>query len=142
MGGHSCEPSPTECRDLIRGLLQLRPCARLGLQQVAAHCWMLPATHALSGTTLRMPPGRVGALGGGCGQVAGPSAPLLIPHCCRLQRSQLSLSTRSPAETRSLRGGAPGTASGPPPGPQRPTQEEVQALPSWGSGARGQPAWG
>ncbi|XP_058555406.1 testis-specific serine/threonine-protein kinase 5-like isoform X2 [Neofelis nebulosa] len=42
--------------DLIRGLLQLRPCARLGLQQVAAHCWMLPATHALSGTTLRMPP--------------------------------------------------------------------------------------
>ncbi|XP_044905455.1 testis-specific serine/threonine-protein kinase 5-like isoform X2 [Felis catus] len=45
-----------ECRDLIRGLLQLRPCARLGLQQLAAHCWMLPATHALSGTTLRMPP--------------------------------------------------------------------------------------
>uniref|UniRef100_A0ABI7VT69 non-specific serine/threonine protein kinase n=1 Tax=Felis catus TaxID=9685 RepID=A0ABI7VT69_FELCA len=130
-----------ECRDLIRGLLQLRPCARLGLQQLAAHCWMLPATHALSGTTLRMPPGRVGALGRGCGQVAGPSAPLLIPHCCQLRRSQLSLSTRSPAETRSLRGGAPGTASGPPPGPQRPTQE-VQALPSWGSGARGQPAWG
>ncbi|XP_068789874.1 testis-specific serine/threonine-protein kinase 5-like [Struthio camelus] len=31
------------CRDLIQGLLQLRPGARLGLQQVAAHSWMLPA---------------------------------------------------------------------------------------------------
>uniref|UniRef100_A0A8C6RJP6 non-specific serine/threonine protein kinase n=1 Tax=Nannospalax galili TaxID=1026970 RepID=A0A8C6RJP6_NANGA len=36
------------CRELIRGLLQLHPCARLGLQQVAAHCWMLPAKHTLS----------------------------------------------------------------------------------------------
>ncbi|KAK7796463.1 hypothetical protein U0070_002099, partial [Myodes glareolus] len=39
-----------ECWDLIRGLLQLHPCARLGLQQVAAHCWMLPAEHILSST--------------------------------------------------------------------------------------------
>ncbi|EDL29563.1 testis-specific serine/threonine-protein kinase 5 [Mus musculus] len=37
-----------ECRDLIRGLLQLHPCERLDLQQVAAHCWMLPAEHMLS----------------------------------------------------------------------------------------------
>uniref|UniRef100_UPI004038E2B4 testis-specific serine/threonine-protein kinase 5-like n=1 Tax=Callospermophilus lateralis TaxID=76772 RepID=UPI004038E2B4 len=36
-----------ECRDLIRGLLHLRPRARLGLQQVAAHRWMLPAVHTL-----------------------------------------------------------------------------------------------
>ncbi|XP_031203237.1 testis-specific serine/threonine-protein kinase 5 isoform X4 [Mastomys coucha] len=36
-----------ECRDLIRGLLQLHPCDRLDLQQVAAHCWMLPAEHML-----------------------------------------------------------------------------------------------
>ncbi|OWK04416.1 hypothetical protein Celaphus_00016103 [Cervus elaphus hippelaphus] len=36
-----------ECQDLIRGLLQLRPRARLGLQQVATHHWMLPAAHAL-----------------------------------------------------------------------------------------------
>ncbi|XP_020025997.2 LOW QUALITY PROTEIN: testis-specific serine/threonine-protein kinase 5-like [Castor canadensis] len=36
-----------ECRDLIRGLLQLHPHARLGLQQVAAHHWMLPAAQEL-----------------------------------------------------------------------------------------------
>uniref|UniRef100_I3N8W9 non-specific serine/threonine protein kinase n=1 Tax=Ictidomys tridecemlineatus TaxID=43179 RepID=I3N8W9_ICTTR len=36
-----------ECRDLIRGLLHLRPRARLGLQQVAAHRWMIPAVHTL-----------------------------------------------------------------------------------------------
>lgn len=57
MGGHSREPLPTECQDLIRGLLQLRPRARLDLQQVAAHCWMLPATHALFCTMLRSSPG-------------------------------------------------------------------------------------
>ncbi|XP_064123755.1 testis-specific serine/threonine-protein kinase 5-like [Loxodonta africana] len=34
-----------ECQDLIRGLLQPHPHARLDLQQVAAHRWMLPATH-------------------------------------------------------------------------------------------------
>ncbi|EFB17017.1 hypothetical protein PANDA_011081, partial [Ailuropoda melanoleuca] len=47
LGGYSCEPLPTECQDLIRGLLELRPRARLDVQQVAAHCWMLPAAHAL-----------------------------------------------------------------------------------------------
>ncbi|XP_061294229.1 testis-specific serine/threonine-protein kinase 5-like isoform X4 [Bos javanicus] len=41
-----------ECQDLIRGLLQLRPRARLALQQVATHHWMLPAAHALFCTTL------------------------------------------------------------------------------------------
>uniref|UniRef100_A0A8C2RJ91 non-specific serine/threonine protein kinase n=1 Tax=Capra hircus TaxID=9925 RepID=A0A8C2RJ91_CAPHI len=41
-----------ECQDLIRGLLQLHPRARLGLQQVATHHWMLPAAHALFCTTL------------------------------------------------------------------------------------------
>ncbi|KAM8784525.1 testis-specific serine/threonine-protein kinase 5-like [Rhynchonycteris naso] len=36
-----------ECQDLIRALLQLCPRARLGLQQVATHHWMLPAAHGL-----------------------------------------------------------------------------------------------
>ncbi|XP_001371428.1 testis-specific serine/threonine-protein kinase 5-like isoform X1 [Monodelphis domestica] len=46
-----------ECQDLIQGLLQLRPRARLGLQQVASHCWMLPASHALFHNVLSTPPG-------------------------------------------------------------------------------------
>ncbi|XP_042828836.1 LOW QUALITY PROTEIN: testis-specific serine/threonine-protein kinase 5-like, partial [Panthera tigris] len=78
-----------ECRDLIiRGLLQLRPCARLGLQQVAAHCWMLPATHTLSGTTLRMPPEKP----------------------AKLEHSEPGRDSEPPRRR-------PGTASGPPPGP-------------------------
>uniref|UniRef100_A0A4X2M879 non-specific serine/threonine protein kinase n=1 Tax=Vombatus ursinus TaxID=29139 RepID=A0A4X2M879_VOMUR len=46
-----------ECQDLIQGLLQLRPRARLGLQQVASHCWMLPASHALFHNVLSAMPG-------------------------------------------------------------------------------------
>ncbi|XP_072458804.1 testis-specific serine/threonine-protein kinase 5-like isoform X2 [Notamacropus eugenii] len=46
-----------ECQDLIQGLLQLRPRARLGLQQVASHCWMLPASHALFHNVLSTTPG-------------------------------------------------------------------------------------
>ena len=57
LAGSSGEPSHVECRDLIRGLLQLHPCARLGLQQVAAHCWMLPAEHILSSTLGATPGG-------------------------------------------------------------------------------------
>ncbi|XP_008569930.1 PREDICTED: testis-specific serine/threonine-protein kinase 5-like [Galeopterus variegatus] len=45
-----------ECQDLIRGLLQLRPRTRLGLQQVAVHCWMLPAAHVLFHTVLSATP--------------------------------------------------------------------------------------
>ncbi|XP_069478456.1 testis-specific serine/threonine-protein kinase 5-like [Ambystoma mexicanum] len=37
-------PVSPDCKDLIRSLLQWKPGARLGLQQVATHCWMLPAT--------------------------------------------------------------------------------------------------
>ncbi|XP_062935371.1 testis-specific serine/threonine-protein kinase 5-like [Cynocephalus volans] len=48
-----------ECQDLIRGLLQLRPRTRLGLQQVAVRCWMLPAAHVLFHTVLSATPGGV-----------------------------------------------------------------------------------
>ncbi|XP_033698781.1 testis-specific serine/threonine-protein kinase 5-like [Tursiops truncatus] len=41
-----------ECQDLIRGLRQLRPRARLGLQQVAAQHGRLPAAHTLFRTVL------------------------------------------------------------------------------------------
>uniref|UniRef100_A0A8C8RIU1 non-specific serine/threonine protein kinase n=1 Tax=Pelusios castaneus TaxID=367368 RepID=A0A8C8RIU1_9SAUR len=41
------QPISPECQDLIQGLLQLKPGARLGLQQVATHRWMLPATSAI-----------------------------------------------------------------------------------------------
>ncbi|XP_032659417.1 testis-specific serine/threonine-protein kinase 5-like [Chelonoidis abingdonii] len=41
------QPISPECQNLIQGLLQLKPGARLGLQQVATHCWMLPATSAI-----------------------------------------------------------------------------------------------
>ncbi|XP_029779213.1 LOW QUALITY PROTEIN: testis-specific serine/threonine-protein kinase 5-like [Suricata suricatta] len=112
-----------ECQDLIRGLLQLRPCARLSLQQVAAHCWMLPATQVPIGTTLRMLPGGEGRRGAG----AGPSAPLLIPHCCRLQ---------DPGRDSEAQGSAPcrgdltsrGSTSGRPP-------EPAEARPRRGSGS-------
>uniref|UniRef100_A0A8D0LC95 non-specific serine/threonine protein kinase n=1 Tax=Sphenodon punctatus TaxID=8508 RepID=A0A8D0LC95_SPHPU len=43
---HPCLCSP-ECQSLIQGLLQLKPASRLGLQQVASHRWMLPATSAI-----------------------------------------------------------------------------------------------
>lgn len=83
VAGSSSEPSPVECRDLIRGLLQLHPGDRLDLQQVAAHCWMLPAEHMLSSV--------LGATRGGewltgkwlgCGQGLGYSTgPLALLHC-------------------------------------------------------------
>ncbi|KAJ7338264.1 hypothetical protein JRQ81_011007 [Phrynocephalus forsythii] len=41
------QPISPECQNLIEGLLQLKPTARLGLQQVATHRWMLPATSAI-----------------------------------------------------------------------------------------------
>uniref|UniRef100_A0A670ZUW4 non-specific serine/threonine protein kinase n=1 Tax=Pseudonaja textilis TaxID=8673 RepID=A0A670ZUW4_PSETE len=41
------QPISPECQNLIEGLLQLKPAARLGLQQVATHRWMLPATSAI-----------------------------------------------------------------------------------------------
>lgn len=36
-------PVSRECKDLVRSLLQWKPSARPGLQQVVAHCWMIPA---------------------------------------------------------------------------------------------------
>ncbi|XP_037361949.1 testis-specific serine/threonine-protein kinase 5-like [Talpa occidentalis] len=53
----------SDCRDLIRGLLQLRPHSRLGLQQVAAHRWMLPSAHGLFRTVLRPAPEASGSPG-------------------------------------------------------------------------------
>ncbi|KAJ6661509.1 hypothetical protein lerEdw1_014418 [Lerista edwardsae] len=41
------QPISPECQNLIEGLLQLKPVSRLGLQQVATHRWMLPATSAI-----------------------------------------------------------------------------------------------
>ncbi|XP_042321503.1 testis-specific serine/threonine-protein kinase 5-like isoform X3 [Sceloporus undulatus] len=41
------QPVSPECQNLIEGLLQLKPASRLGLQQVATHRWMLPATSAI-----------------------------------------------------------------------------------------------
>ncbi|XP_053100914.1 testis-specific serine/threonine-protein kinase 5-like [Hemicordylus capensis] len=41
------QPISAECQNLIESLLQLKPAARLGLQQVATHRWMLPATSAI-----------------------------------------------------------------------------------------------
>ncbi|XP_060627731.2 testis-specific serine/threonine-protein kinase 5-like isoform X2 [Anolis sagrei] len=41
------QPISPECQNLIESLLQLKPAARLGLQQVATHRWMLPATSAI-----------------------------------------------------------------------------------------------
>ncbi|XP_069077143.1 testis-specific serine/threonine-protein kinase 1-like isoform X1 [Pleurodeles waltl] len=35
-------PVSKECKDLVHSLLQWKPSARPGLQQVAAHCWMIP----------------------------------------------------------------------------------------------------
>ncbi|XP_037588354.1 LOW QUALITY PROTEIN: testis-specific serine/threonine-protein kinase 5-like [Cebus imitator] len=52
-------PCP-ECQDLIWGLLQLHPHKHLGLQQVAAHCWML---HVANMLFLSAVPGVVGARG-------------------------------------------------------------------------------
>uniref|UniRef100_A0A8C3SI51 non-specific serine/threonine protein kinase n=1 Tax=Chelydra serpentina TaxID=8475 RepID=A0A8C3SI51_CHESE len=49
------QPISPECQDLIQGLLQLKPGARLGLQQVATHCWMLPATSAIFHQALNAP---------------------------------------------------------------------------------------
>uniref|UniRef100_A0A452E191 non-specific serine/threonine protein kinase n=1 Tax=Capra hircus TaxID=9925 RepID=A0A452E191_CAPHI len=75
-----------ECQDLIRGLLQLHPRARLGLQQVATHHWMLPAAHALFCTTLCAIPGVAGLPGWVAGRLlrAPPDPPTAI--CCRKNR--------------------------------------------------------
>ncbi|XP_006830942.1 PREDICTED: testis-specific serine/threonine-protein kinase 5-like [Chrysochloris asiatica] len=77
-----------ECQDLIHSLLQLCPHARLDLQQVATHPWMLPATHTLFHNVLggvtpektmdsKFPAARE------LGMDLGPSGPLL-----QLQRPQ------------------------------------------------------
>ncbi|KAM5313930.1 testis-specific serine/threonine-protein kinase 5-like [Glossophaga mutica] len=52
-----------ECQDLIRALLQLRPHARLDLQQAARHCWTQPTAHALFCTVLSISPGAAGPWG-------------------------------------------------------------------------------
>ncbi|XP_010842502.1 PREDICTED: testis-specific serine/threonine-protein kinase 5-like [Bison bison bison] len=71
-----------ECQDLIRGLLQLRPRARLALQRVATHHWMLPAAHALFCTTLCAIPG-VAGLAGWAGRrlLSAPPDPPTVIRC-------------------------------------------------------------
>ncbi|KAF4022140.1 hypothetical protein G4228_014096 [Cervus hanglu yarkandensis] len=74
-----------ECQDLIRGLLQLRPRARLGLQQVATHHWMLPAAHALFCITPSAIPGVAGLPGWVGGRLL--SAPPDPPTAIRCRKS-------------------------------------------------------
>lgn len=57
------ESSPAECQDLIQALLQLRPHARLDLQQAARHRGMQPTAHSLFCTILSTLPGGAGPWG-------------------------------------------------------------------------------
>ncbi|KYO40926.1 testis-specific serine/threonine-protein kinase 5 [Alligator mississippiensis] len=69
-----------ECQDLIRGLLQLKPGARLGLQQVAAHCWMLPAASAIFHPVPSSGPERTSTHGEGGGHATALSDPERMPQ--------------------------------------------------------------
>uniref|UniRef100_A0A8C4LWM8 non-specific serine/threonine protein kinase n=1 Tax=Equus asinus asinus TaxID=83772 RepID=A0A8C4LWM8_EQUAS len=135
-----------ECQDLIRGLLQLRPRARLGLQQVATHCWMLPAAHALFRTVLVSAPGVAGSPGlSRCAGPQRPAGPLTAVPCRQSPSFQHPWTTRSPARTQSTQQQVTSQdrASGPAPEPPvAHPRGEMWAFPAWASGARWRPVWG
>uniref|UniRef100_A0A8C9KXC5 non-specific serine/threonine protein kinase n=1 Tax=Phocoena sinus TaxID=42100 RepID=A0A8C9KXC5_PHOSS len=111
-----------ECQDLIRGLRQLRPRARLGLQQVAAQHGRLPAAHALflakkpEESELPTSPDNVEPSAD-----SDPPRPLL-----HLRRPQQQC---TPLES----------ASGPAPEPTESPPRRGATLPGWDSGERRQP---
>ncbi|TKC44301.1 hypothetical protein EI555_001746, partial [Monodon monoceros] len=120
-----------ECQDLIRGLRQLRPRARLGLQQVAAQHRRLPAAHALFRTVLS-----------GITPVAKkpeeselPTSPDNVEPSADSDPPRPLLYLRRPQQQCTPLE----SASGPAPEPTESPPRRGATLPGWDSGARRRP---
>ncbi|KAJ8778103.1 hypothetical protein J1605_013963 [Eschrichtius robustus] len=138
--GRILEPSPAECQDLIRGLLQLRPRARLRLQQCSAASLQVLHAHQ-------------------CGQVGGSSAPhVTLPLQSVAEKPEESQLPTSPDNVqpsadsdpprphlhlrRPQQQGTPPpleSACGPAPEPRESPPRRGAILPRWDSGARRRP---